>query len=54
MNFKDVYENEHVTRKFTNRKLQEKTIAEIIKKAQQSPSLLNSQPWRAYVLMGMH
>lgn len=52
MNFKDVYEKEHVTRKFTNRKLQEKTIAEIIKKAQQSPSLLNSQPWHVYVLMG--
>ena len=52
MNFKDVYEKEHVTRKFTNRKLQEKTIAGIVKMAQQSPSLLNSQPWRAYVLMG--
>lgn len=52
MNFKEVYEGEHVTRKFNNRKIPEKAIAEIIKKAQQSPSLLNSQPWRAYVLMG--
>lgn len=52
MNFKEVYEGEHVTRKFNNRKIPEKTIAEIIKKAQQSLSLLNSQPWRAYVLMG--
>ena len=34
MNFKDVYEKEHVTRKFTNRKLQEKTIAGIVKMAQ--------------------
>lgn len=52
MNFKDVFKNERVTRRFTNRRLAEKVIAEIIEQAQQSPSLLNSQPWRAYVLMG--
>lgn len=52
MDFKEVFDKEHVTRKFTNRKVAEKTIAEIVKKAQQSPSLLNSQPWKAYVLMG--
>lgn len=52
MNFKEVFQNEHVTRKFTNRKVPEKAIAEIVEQAQQSPSLLNSQPWRAYVLMG--
>lgn len=52
MNFKEVFQNEHVTRRFTNRRVPEKAIAEIIEKAQQSPSLLNSQPWRAYVIMG--
>ena len=52
MDFKEVFQKEHVTRKFTNRKVPENAIAEIIKKAQQSPSLLNSQPWRAYVLVG--
>ena len=31
MNFKDVYEKEHVTRKFTNRKLQEKQLLESLK-----------------------
>ena len=53
MDFKEVFQKEHVTRKFTNRKVPENAIAEIIKKAQQSPSLLNSQPWRAWVLVGM-
>lgn len=52
MNFKDVFQNEHVTRRFTNRKVPEKAIADIVEKAQQSPSLLNSQPWRAYIIMG--
>ncbi|MCT6821991.1 MAG: nitroreductase family protein, partial [Lactobacillus apis] len=50
MEFNDVYDQERVTRKFTNRKVNEKLLAKIIKKAQQSPSLLNSQPWKAYVL----
>ena len=52
MEFEDVYNHERVTRKFTNRKVNEKLLADIIKKAQQSPSLLNSQPWRAYVATG--
>lgn len=52
MDFKEVFQKEHVTRKFSNRKVPEKAIAELVKKAQQSPSLLNSQPWKAYVLMG--
>ncbi|MBC6360447.1 nitroreductase [Lactobacillus sp. M0403] len=52
MEFNDVYDQERVTRKFTNRKVNEKLLAKIIKKAQQSPSLLNSQPWKAYVLTG--
>lgn len=52
MNFKEVFQNEHVPRRFTNRRVPEKAIAEIVEKAQQSPSLLNSQPWRAYVIMG--
>ncbi|GFZ26258.1 nitroreductase [Lactobacillus corticis] len=52
MDFEDVYAREHVTRKFLNRKVNEKTIAQIIRAAQNSPSLLNSQPWRAYAVMG--
>lgn len=52
MEFIDVYDHERVTRKFTNRKVNEKLLAKIIKKAQQSPSLLNSQPWKAYMVTG--
>ncbi|MBA1392652.1 nitroreductase [Lactobacillus sp. XV13L] len=52
MEFNDVYRHERVTRKFTSRKVNEKLLAEIIKRAQQSPSLLNSQPWKAYMVTG--
>ncbi|MDF7669283.1 nitroreductase [Lactobacillus sp. ESL0703] len=52
MEFKDVYNHERVTRKFSNRKVNEKLLAKIIKKAQLSPSLLNSQPWRIYMVTG--
>ncbi|WEV43270.1 nitroreductase [Lactobacillus sp. ESL0684] len=50
MEFNDVYDHERVTRKFTNRKVNEKVLARIVKKAQESPSLLNSQPWRIYMV----
>lgn len=52
MDFKEVYKKERVTRKFTNRKVNEKLLEKIIREAQLSPSLLNSQPWRAYVVTG--
>lgn len=52
MEFNDVYDHERVTRKFTSRKVNEKLLAKIIKRAQQSPSLLNSQPWRVYIIIG--
>lgn len=52
MDFKEVYNKERVTRKFTNRKVNEKLLEKIIREAQLSPSLLNSQPWRAYVVTG--
>ncbi|MDF7683256.1 nitroreductase [Lactobacillus sp. ESL0679] len=52
MKFKDVYSGERVTRKFSNRKVSEKMLARVINKAQQSPSLLNSQPWRVYMVTG--
>lgn len=50
MDFEDVYKKERVTRKFTNRKVNEKLLKKVVKEAQHSPSLLNSQPWRAYVI----
>lgn len=52
MKFEEVYERERVTRKFTDRKIKEDLLAKIIKKAQHSPSLLNSQPWHVYALTG--
>lgn len=52
MDFEQVYKKERVTRKFTNRKVNEKLLEKVIKQALHSPSLLNSQPWRAYVVTG--
>lgn len=52
MNFKEVFDKERATRKFTGKKVNEKVLAEIIEKSQQAPSLLNSQPWRAYAITG--
>lgn len=52
MDFEEVYQKERVTRKFTNRKVTEKLLAQVVKEAQHAPSLLNSQPWRAYAVTG--
>ena len=52
MDFEEVFNKERATRKFSTRKVDDELIKEIIKKAQQSPSLLNSQPWRAYAITG--
>lgn len=52
MNFEDVYTHEHATRKFLSRKVSEKLLARLIQDAQNSPSLLNSQPWHVYAVMG--
>ena len=52
MEFNKVYNHERVTRKFTSRKVNEKLLAKIVQKAQLSPSLLNSQPWKVYMLTG--
>ena len=52
MEFNKVYNHERVTRKFTSRKVNEKLLAKIIQRAQLSPSLLNSQPWKVYMLTG--
>ncbi|MDF7639217.1 nitroreductase [Lactobacillus sp. ESL0791] len=48
MEFEELFKQERVTRKFSNKRVSEKILAGIIKEAQLSPSLLNSQPWRAY------
>ncbi|WP_297815795.1 nitroreductase [uncultured Lactobacillus sp.] len=52
MEFKEVLQKERATRKFTDQRVSEKVIREILTDAQRSPSLLNSQPWRIYVAMG--
>ena len=52
MEFKDVLTREHATRKFTDQRVSEKTVRKVIKEAQRTPSLLNSQPWRIYVAEG--
>lgn len=52
MDFKDVLDNEHAVRKFTDQKVNEKIIKKVLADAQRSPSLLNSQPWRVYIAQG--
>lgn len=52
MEFEEVLKKERAVRKFTNQRVSEKTIRAILEDAQRSPSLLNSQPWRAYVATG--
>ena len=52
MEFKDVLTREHATRKFTDKRVSEKTVRKVIEEAQRTPSLLNSQPWRIYVAEG--
>ena len=52
MEFKDILTREHVTRKFTDQRVSEKTVRKVIEEAQRTPSLLNSQPWRIYVAEG--
>ena len=37
MDFEQVYKKERVTRKFTNRKVNEKLLEKVIKQAQHSP-----------------
>lgn len=50
MDFAEVLRRERATRKFTSRQVNPKILREIISRAQQAPSLLNSQPWRAYAV----
>lgn len=52
MEFEEVLEKERAVRKFTDQRISEKTVRAILADAQRSPSLLNSQPWRAYVASG--
>lgn len=50
MDFEEVYHKERVTRKFTNRRVLERVLEKVIKEAQLSPSLLNSQPCKVYAV----
>lgn len=52
MEFKETVNNRHSVRDFKNQSISQKTLTEIIKLAQKSPSWVNSQPWKAYVAMG--
>ncbi|MBD5430296.1 nitroreductase [Lactobacillus sp.] len=52
MDFKDTLDQERATRRFTDEEITEEEIRAIITDAQRSPSLLNSQPWRVYVVQG--
>ncbi len=52
MNFEEVYHSERMTRKFTNRRVLDSVLEKIVKEAQLSPSLLNSQPCKVYMVTG--
>lgn len=52
MDFKETLDHQRAVRKFTDEEIDRDTIRQIIIDAQRAPSLLNSQPWRAYVVQG--
>ncbi|MBP2057572.1 nitroreductase [Lactobacillus colini] len=52
MDFKTTLDQQRAVRKFTDKKISDADIRDIIEDAQRAPSLLNSQPWRAYVVQG--
>lgn len=52
MDFKETLDHQRAVRKFTDEEIDQDVIKEIITDAQRAPSLLNSQPWRAYVVQG--
>lgn len=52
MDFKETLDHQRAVRKFTDEEIDQDVIKEIITDAQRAPSLLNSQPWRVYVVQG--
>ena len=52
MEFKEVVNNRHSVRDFSDQVIDHQTIKEIIALAQKSPSWVNSQPWKVYVATG--
>ena len=52
MNVLDAIKKRHSVRAYLDKEVPEKVVKEIIEIAKQSPSGVNSQPWKVYALMG--
>lgn len=52
MQVEDALKSRHAVRDFTDQPVAKETIQEIVRLAQQTPSWVNSEPWRVYVATG--
>ena len=52
MQFEDAIKARHAVRDFTDQPVAKETIQEIVRLAQQTPSWVNSEPWRVYAATG--
>ena len=52
MQVEDVLKSRHAVRDFTDQPVAKETIQEIVRLAQQTPSWVNSEPWRVYAATG--
>lgn len=52
MQVEDVIKSRHAVRDFTDQPVAKETIQEIVRLAQQTPSWVNSEPWRVYAATG--
>ena len=48
MQVEDALKSRHAVRDFTDQPVTKETIQEIVRLAQQTPSWVNSEPWRVY------
>lgn len=52
MQVEDALKSRHAVRDFTDQPVTKETIQEIVRLAQQTPSWVNSEPWRVYAATG--
>ncbi|AZI17799.1 nitroreductase [Limosilactobacillus fermentum] len=52
MQVEDALKSRHAVRDFTDQPVAKETIQEIVRLAQQTPSWVNSEPWRVYAATG--
>lgn len=52
MDLKEAIYNRRSIRFFTDKKIEQETLIDLVKDAQMAPSWANSQPWRVYIATG--